>query len=76
MEARGAFTAQSASELSFPKAALIRVLEQNDSGWWLGELDTPSGKKQGYFPSNFTKPAISTYFMLNWVTGISDRGSR
>ena len=26
--------------------------------------------------SNFTRPAGSTHFMLNWVTGISDFGSR
>ena len=26
--------------------------------------------------SNFTSPACSTYFMLNWVTGMSERGSR
>ena len=26
--------------------------------------------------SNFTSPAVSTYFMLNCVTGISERGSR
>ena len=26
--------------------------------------------------SNFTSPACSTHFMLNWVTGISDFGSR
>jgi hypothetical protein len=26
--------------------------------------------------SNFTRPAPSTYFMSNWVTGMSDRGSR
>ena len=26
--------------------------------------------------SNFTSPAASTYFMSNWVTGMSERGSR
>ena len=26
--------------------------------------------------SNFTRPASSTHFMLNWVTGMSERGSR
>ena len=26
--------------------------------------------------SNFTSPACSTHFMLNWVTGMSERGSR
>jgi hypothetical protein len=26
--------------------------------------------------SNFTRPAASTHFMLNWVAGMSDRGSR
>ena len=26
--------------------------------------------------SNFTSPACSTSFMLNWVTGMSERGSR
>jgi hypothetical protein len=26
--------------------------------------------------SNFTRPACSTHFMLNWVTGMSERGSR
>ena len=26
--------------------------------------------------SNFTRPACSTHFMLNWVTGMSDFGSR
>ncbi len=26
--------------------------------------------------SNFTRPANSTYFMLNCVTGMSERGSR
>ena len=26
--------------------------------------------------SNFTSPAFSTYFMLNWVAGMSERGSR
>ncbi len=26
--------------------------------------------------SNFTRPAGSTHFMLNWVTGMSDFGSR
>ena len=26
--------------------------------------------------SNFTRPAASTYFMSNWVTGMSERGSR
>ncbi len=26
--------------------------------------------------SNFTSPAASTHFMLNWVTGMSDFGSR
>ena len=26
--------------------------------------------------SNFTSPACSTHFMLNWVTGMSDFGSR
>ena len=26
--------------------------------------------------SNLTSPACSTYFMLNWVTGMSERGSR
>ena len=26
--------------------------------------------------SNFTRPASSTHFMLNWVAGMSERGSR
>ena len=26
--------------------------------------------------SNFTRPAFSTYFMLNWVAGSVERGSR
>ena len=26
--------------------------------------------------SNFTSPACSTHFMLNWVTGMSELGSR
>ena len=26
--------------------------------------------------SNFTRPAGSTHFMLNWVTGMIDFGSR
>jgi hypothetical protein len=26
--------------------------------------------------SNFTRPAASTHFMLNWVAGMSERGSR
>jgi hypothetical protein len=26
--------------------------------------------------SNFTSPACSTHFMLNWVAGMSERGSR
>jgi hypothetical protein len=26
--------------------------------------------------SNLTSPACSTHFMLNWVTGMSERGSR
>jgi hypothetical protein len=25
--------------------------------------------------SNFTSPALSTHFMLNWVAGSSERGS-
>ena len=34
-----------------------------------GELVSPR-------KSNFTRPAGSTHFILNWVTGISDLGSR
>jgi len=28
---------------------VLRVLEQDESGWWFGE----KGKQQGWFPSNF-----------------------
>ena len=40
-------------DLSFQKGDLIRVLEENDDGWWLGELDGVVG----VFPSNYVEVA-------------------
>ena len=45
------FNASNERQLAFKKDDTIKVLEKNDSTWWLGELN---GKK-GYVPSNYLK---------------------
>lgn len=62
------FTAQEATDLSFKKGDILRVLRRTEyeSDWWTGELaaafgdeDAPSGKyvvSLTRFPSNYTEP--------------------
>jgi hypothetical protein len=41
------------TDLALVAGEIIRVLQKDESGWWLGEN---SESEQGYFPSNFVKP--------------------
>ena len=45
------FAARDQRELTIKKGDIIKVLDKDDSGWWMGEL--PNGK-YGIFPSNYT----------------------
>jgi hypothetical protein len=69
-------------------AALEHLVVRSSSQRQLGEIDVdPRALEQSTArcstvsvlrprKSNFTSPAGSTYFMLNCVTGMSERGSR
>jgi len=45
------YTASESGELSFKEGEIIHVLEKDESGWWLGELNGT----QGLFPINYTE---------------------
>mmetsp|Transcript_13802 Transcript_13802/g.24520 ORF Transcript_13802/g.24520 Transcript_13802/m.24520 type:complete len:713 (+) Transcript_13802:257-2395(+) len=52
-----AYTAEEDSELSIQAGDIIRVIEQDDSGWWEGELKDGTS---GSFPCNYTKTTTAT----------------
>ncbi len=45
------YNARNATELSFKKNEVFRIVSKDDSGWWKGEKDG----KQGLFPHNYVK---------------------
>jgi len=50
------YAAEDPNELGFPQGAIITVLFQDPSGWWVGYYEG----KQGNFPSNFVEVIDST----------------
>lgn len=46
------YDATNDSELSFGANAILKITEQDESGWWFAEL----GGKSGFIPSNYMAP--------------------
>lgn len=53
MRADHTFDAESDSELSIYPGARILVVEEVDSGWYLGEISDADGVRQGLFPATY-----------------------
>lgn len=46
------YEARDFDEISFRAGEIVKVLRQNENGWWYGALNVPEAKP-GLFPSNF-----------------------
>lgn len=49
------FDEQDETQLTFREGDRIIVIEEDDSGWWVGRLEKDKNGKEGYFPETFTK---------------------
>jgi SH3 domain len=55
------YKAKERSTLSFSAGTIIRVLQQQESGWWDGYIDG----RRGWFPCNFVVPLNSSRLLFD-----------
>lgn len=50
------YEAEAAKEISLHVGDIVRVTNDEDEGWWIGEVDSDQGVRRGWFPANYTVP--------------------
>lgn len=53
VKAHTAYTGEDENELTFAVDDVIDVIQEDDSGWWLGKLSRVEGAAEGWFPSSY-----------------------